>query len=443
MTSKPRQEFLGPITKLSAIQVDGYWVSDNYGIVDGYGSLLRNIAFISLNDRSISNHPVTGTHRGAFWIRDTSPTTPYFTDSNGVDHELGTGEMPAGSANTILWNNGVSNTFTNIPVIGNSGEHPSILFGSLSIPTGGTNNTYGTSIGIEDVDSSLVSVGQDLYIMAQNVTGPGFAGLKAGSLWLESGHVSGTGLDGDINLVGGAIYIAHGISDQNMQFLNDSTNGTRSVVKGRLELSTQGSFNTGNNTTAISLQSFDNALVATNEDGYGTYDIVPKCENSTFAPRMHKSYGGFQLTGTEQTKTLTFSTAIHGFQMPPNNVITGTFMIGWVGNGTVTNGGAMKFLFTITSDGYGYIERFNDSISDTGTIPGNIKALTYGPAPSQVDGVGMWLLPSDTHTPLLQVEIDSIPVFTWKFIVTATNNSTSGSVAKFFWEIEYGWGGNT
>jgi acetyl-CoA acetyltransferase len=45
--AKPRQEFLGPITKLAAYEYNGSWISDGANIVDGYGSEIRNILGIT------------------------------------------------------------------------------------------------------------------------------------------------------------------------------------------------------------------------------------------------------------------------------------------------------------------------------------------------------------------------------------------------------------
>jgi hypothetical protein len=93
--SKPRQEFLGSITKLAAIERDGYWVPDGYGIIDGYGAEMRDLTAIRLNNRDSGNgvQPL----QGSFWVHSGSPTLPYFTDSDGNDRELGGGSGSVGA----------------------------------------------------------------------------------------------------------------------------------------------------------------------------------------------------------------------------------------------------------------------------------------------------------------------------------------------------------
>jgi hypothetical protein len=98
--SKPRQEFLGPITKLAAVY-DTSWMPDGYGIVDGYGAEIHNVTMV-LNSRT--PHPTTGAGRGSFWVKPGSPTTPWFTDSAGTDISL-TGISPGGN-NTLLYTDG-------------------------------------------------------------------------------------------------------------------------------------------------------------------------------------------------------------------------------------------------------------------------------------------------------------------------------------------------
>jgi len=74
---KPRQEFLGAITKLA---------QDGSGVVDGNGAEIHNATMV-LNARA--SQPNVSSDRGSFWVRAGNPTTPKFTNSNGTTVNLG------------------------------------------------------------------------------------------------------------------------------------------------------------------------------------------------------------------------------------------------------------------------------------------------------------------------------------------------------------------
>ena len=77
IVAKPRQEFLGAITKLA---------QDGSGFVDANGAEIHNTTMV-LNART--SQPNVGSGRGSFWAQAGNPTTPKFTNSNGTTVNLG------------------------------------------------------------------------------------------------------------------------------------------------------------------------------------------------------------------------------------------------------------------------------------------------------------------------------------------------------------------
>lgn len=86
---KPRQEFLGTITKLA---------EDGSGIIDGYGAEIHDVTIV-LNQRAAA--PNTGTGRGSFWVHNDGYGSPQFTDSNGNTIALGEGSLASGTATLV------------------------------------------------------------------------------------------------------------------------------------------------------------------------------------------------------------------------------------------------------------------------------------------------------------------------------------------------------
>lgn len=98
---KPRQEFLGTITKLA---------EDGSGIIDGYGAEIHNLTMV-LNQRVSA--PSTGTGRGSFWVNN---DTPMFTDSQGNTINLGSGGSGNLGSGTATLADGYIDILTTIPV---------------------------------------------------------------------------------------------------------------------------------------------------------------------------------------------------------------------------------------------------------------------------------------------------------------------------------------
>lgn len=487
MSSNPRQEFLGPITKLAAIQRDGYWFPDGYGIVDGYGAEFKNLTIV-LNGRTSA--PSTGIHKGSFWVNDlTIPTTPWFTDSNGNSYELGTGGgggVPLGPLNTVYWSDGVTNQWTNIVTLGGPQQSPAIYFGR---------NSY--SPIIEQI-MSLGDNGQDFTIAAQSVNGTGDGNLKAGDLWLESGWASDPSNDdgvlqlwagrGGINLwtnrmefvdsevnprfgqmetsnatgnylqiyaqrsttgTGGVLYLQGGqgsVQHGNVLIINGNVTNTEYshslstgfLVRhsGRLELVDQGAFNNNSSVTGSILQASSNTIIAASQNNFSSYtlDAYPLGANMFNIPRKDKKFGVFRLTGTSNVKYLNFNTSIHSNTMAPNSIEMGTFMIGWMGNGNYTNGGAVQFIFTITSDGSGNILRINTSLNNSACAPGGTITLLSGSNPSASNGDNIYVCPTGTNTPL--INISALGGTTFQISVQSTYAGGPSEYTRYCWEME-------
>lgn len=493
--TKPRQEFLGPITKLAAIDAGGSWISDGYGIVDGYGAEIHN-ASVVLN--ALMNPPTTGPHRGSFWANDTvSPTLPMFTDSNGNTIELGSG-MPAislGSINTILWTDGYTAQWTNSPILGANGTFPQILFGP------GANSVF-----IAQIDADVEGAAPDFTISAMNNLSVS-EGTSGGGLWLESGsgvtagniYLWAAGAGAEINMItnllefgensvaptigqavtlgstqtltiaaqsfggssgfGGDLHLTSGdggdggvsgnVLIQNAGQLNTSfTNrdGPKTRHYGRIELVDNITFDPNNISDAATLQCAGDQVIWTAENGWGSYAITPKPYNnlSSKYTRSTKYSGTFQINGSSNQETLTFNMNINGFAMPANSILIGQFMIGWMGNGSYSAGGALKFLFTITSDSSGNFNWMTTSINDSIITPPSTTSITTpGSDPAPTHGDSMWILPVGAESPLIIVTVPSGPTTTFAFVIQDTNNGAPSNFAKHFWEIEYGWGVNT
>ena len=362
--STPRQEFLGPITKLAATYLNGSWVSDGYGIIDGYGAEFHNATMV-LNARD--TQPTTGVDKGSFWVDGSvSPTIPRFTNSNGDTIELGTGGgVPVGPENQVYWSDGVDNAWTGNPIVNGlvATTYVSIgAFGAGSL----TFSAYLTTPPVIQQDPiNAVGSGQGLIISAQgNGTDPGMFGghlvLRGGAGWskglvelsgsriyldskdltfragfgdqvismdnifqasttaaaltIEAGcnsHASGTG--GDLNLMGGLGGSANG------NVVLQTPTGILGVGADNLTIS-KASYGT-------TVQSSYTKLVGLNNSNYGSAAIIPSAYNQSAShiPRMDKQFGTFRLTGTAETYTITFSTAIHGVAMPVDTVLVGRF----------------------------------------------------------------------------------------------------------------------
>lgn len=557
--SKPRQEFLGPITKLAAIDTGDVWVSDGYGVVDGYGAEIHNVSVV-LN--ALSNHPTTGAHRGSFWAADTSPTTPKFTNSIGVTIDLGSGSVPIGDGYTVYWSDGLSNQWSNSPVLGAPGTSPQLLFGAdalspyiaqdnatvegtcqdLTISAQNTNFgpdeiSIGGNLWLEAgfgpagdgsvylwagrspvileaaslvFDSSITtpSIGQQgsvvgaatsLTIFTQsgstaggNLTlqtgadttdnsDPGKINLNHGSLNtiqivretlpptalvlfaadlanIEITQASTGGVAGNMTIIGGYSpsgiggslallsgggssgtgVVILGASGSYIQIVGNSDGKSWSRTDGYIQLTEQSAVYDSQFTTE---QSYGGRIVATNANGFGSYTINPYAANQGdgYKARADKQFGTFKLVGTVPTKTLTFSTTIHGHAMPENSVLFGKMRVGWCGDGSYTNGGAMEFLFTVTSDAIGNVRLFSCGLSDNTVAAGSSTTLTSGLKPAPANGDCDFSIPSGANTPLLTVALP-LTSTNYSFVFQAINNPFPTDVATYVWEVEYMWG---
>ena len=483
----PRQEFLGPITKLAATYLNGSWVPDGYGIIDGYGAEFHGVTMV-LNARD--TQPTTGVDKGSFWVDGSvSPTIPRFTNSNGDTIELGTGGgVPVGPENQVYWSDGIDNAWTGNPVVNgvNAANYISIgAFGAGSL-TFSSYLTIPPIIQQDPINPVAVGSGQTLTISAQgNGSSPGMFGgklqlnggagwhqgvveMSGGSVYVDSqylgfrtqdGYISqvifqeniyqpltpapslviaagsnshATGIGGDLIFMAGRG--ASGTADGSILF--QTPTGTTGVGADNLILSKE-SYGTV-------LQSVFQKIVSVNNGGYGSYTLTPTAYDQSInqRPRKDKQFGTFKLLGNTGEKTITFSTAIHGASMPTTDgysILTGMFRIGWIGNGSYTNGCALQFPYTISSDASGNINAIYCAITDAFGTPGTTTTLLSGSAPSSTTGNSMWVVPATAHTPLFTLIIPAGPTTVWSFNFRAVYNAPF-DVAKFFWENEYGWG---
>jgi len=142
---RPREEFLGSITQLD---------EDGSGTVNANSAIFQNVNGIVNISRTVA--PTTGALKGAFWVDNSTPTNPKFTDSVGTTFTLGGGGVASGD---------LSGNYPNPSVIGGhfgpgiSAE--SLLFDYI-IEDGYFLKRYGSSIiGIdpENIISTIVASG--------------------------------------------------------------------------------------------------------------------------------------------------------------------------------------------------------------------------------------------------------------------------------------------
>ena len=167
-------------------------------------------------------------------------------------------------------------------------------------------------------------------------------------------------------------------------------------------------------------QAYDGRILVRQKADYGSCTVVPKAyeQSTTFTPRKERYYGGFSLTGNAANKALTFSTAIHGVSCPTSTTygrsIVGKFLIGWLGNGHLTNGGAQLFLFSLGITSSGAIQTF---FSGNATAGAHIDLLTSQSAPT--------IATSSTSN-------------TFTFTISCPQSAAS-DINRFYWEVDYGW----
>ncbi|MCK9567831.1 hypothetical protein M0R72_02625 [Candidatus Pacearchaeota archaeon] len=182
-------------------------------------------------------------------------------------------------------------------------------------------------------------------------------------------------------------------------------------------------------------------LVTTNANGYGSYAISPIAyDGGTYqVPRTDKFFGTFKLVGTAPTYSVQIPTTIHSAGMPRNSVLLGRIRVGWNGNGSYTNGGAIEFLYTITSDGGGKVKMFCCSISDNTVLAGGSSPVSSVGKPVPINGDCDYVLPTGSNMPLIVVDLPSSDRY-YTFIFRATDNPLPTDTTNFVYDIEHTWG---
>lgn len=367
--SKPRQEFLGPITKLAAIDTNGVWSSDGYGIVDGYEADIVNISNITFAAGDYYSNPIE----------------PHIIQLETSNH---------GSNMTVKAQNSTVDTG-----------------GTLYLEGGSTTSGTGGPVIIK-------------------------GGYDAGSaLTIKNATVS---INSCVGVVG-----------------NTTNSGTLSVngilaLKNSSKANPQEPLYSSNDYSSI--QTLSGSVIGQlGVFPYGSYTIVPSVITSNLKPQKNKQFGSFIVygsngTGSASETILTFSTDIHGEHMPASSILVGKFMLGWMGNGNYTDGGAIDFLFTITSDASGYINRWHCSLDDDYVDPGNSTIIVSGTSfQTHNDGSSMWILPTPSlppycYVPQVVIRIPAANTRNFALEILPTQAGTDENWTNCFWEIEYGWG---
>ncbi|MEN6535513.1 MAG: hypothetical protein ABFD89_17750 [Bryobacteraceae bacterium] len=322
-----------------------------------------------------------------------------------------------GGANSVLWSNGSINTFTANPIVGSLGIGVTAL-AKLDV-AGTTAAAPGRTLISDD--------GAYAPTLRQFKWSGGGTSYQVGAMTTVSDSQSPTG--GLLKL--GVSTGATAIGSETMVYSLYVNSGGRVGVG----TSTPTATFEVNGTAALVDQSVQAALASGKQlvqansgriitrlgADYGSYTISPyPYENSSsLAARVDKQFGGFSLTGASSTKTLTFSTAIHGVACPTSSTygrsIVGRFTLGWLGNGHLTNGAAQMFLFALGITSSGTIQTFNISNAATN---GHLDVLNGGQAAPNI--TTSWANPN------------------FSIIIGATAAGAS-EITRFFWEVEYGW----
>src|SRR5947207_15431121 len=93
--------------------------------VQSHSELAKTHSFYTMYSGFPSLTAIVAYNKGEVWVKNTNPTTLYFTDSNNVDHPLG-----SGSGSVTLINTGAG-------LIGG----PITTTGTISIPAAGVVNS--------------------------------------------------------------------------------------------------------------------------------------------------------------------------------------------------------------------------------------------------------------------------------------------------------------
>ena len=388
----PRQEFLGPITKLAATYLNNVWVSDGSGIIDGYGAQFNDISSISFKasstNPSISQPGIITGVGNSLSLSAQNGTT----GGGSLTLQSGADTTDASDSGNINLNNGTLNTIKIFRGI--SPASCFVDFAADLVNMTITQSSTGGTAGLITLQGGFSPVG--------------FGGTVA---VFSGGGSSGTGT------------VILGYSGTPIYQVGNSSGKSWAKTDGYIQLTEQGSVSTTSYTT---LQSYNQRLVANNPNGTGSYTINPYIYNHDgLVPRTDKQSGSFKILGASNTNTLTFSTAIHGFPMPTFAVLTGKFLLGWIGNnsGFMSAGGAIEFLITVITDGSGNVLTFLTSLA----AAGGYIALNSTTA-------------NNGTVPALPFISTSNTTSTFSLTFQATSNGAPGNAANFYWAFEYGWG---
>jgi len=172
----PREELLGAITILD---------EDGTGFVTASDAEIQDVSGVNHTARALSpgGDPTTGASKGAFWVEDTGPTLPKFTDSAGTTITLG------GNSSDLLFNDSsvagttISDALNNLFVGGGGDETLGV-----TLFLGNTSDGYDIVLtreeGILSSITTAVAAGSPEPVQ---ITGGTSTGATGGAITITSG----------------------------------------------------------------------------------------------------------------------------------------------------------------------------------------------------------------------------------------------------------------
>jgi len=77
-------------------------ISGTGGIINAEGNRITNLSGLVLNNSTTAPGGAPASNTGVFWVKNDNPTTPIFTDSDGVDHNILTSSGAVSSVTSSL-----------------------------------------------------------------------------------------------------------------------------------------------------------------------------------------------------------------------------------------------------------------------------------------------------------------------------------------------------
>lgn len=158
-------------------------ISGTGGIINAEGNRITNLSGLVLNNSTTAPGGAPASNTGIFWVKNDNPTTPIFTDSDGVDHNIltssGAVSSVTSSSNVITISPTTGNVVVSTPNLKiNSG---SIFIGPNTPNSGSSNVIMGNASGQNSTGNNNTYLGafsgQDATTATNNV----LIGYRAGA----------------------------------------------------------------------------------------------------------------------------------------------------------------------------------------------------------------------------------------------------------------------